>query len=140
MARKINLPRDESPPHMAMLKRSIRPVRNQNKEIYKIIYLKKSEGKQRVLDKYELESQAWFREMRQQEEDWLSVHIPIRDAVFKEHEETFELASASSKAALEELEKCDETTTKYYEMKDDFTERVAAMNRVHQEKFNKDVI
>ena len=54
-----------------MLKRSSRPHSNQIKEIYKIIYLKKSEGKQVVLDKIELESQAWFREMRQQEEDWL---------------------------------------------------------------------
>lgn len=47
--------------------------------------------------------------MRQQEEDWLEQHIPIRDAVFKEHEETFELASASSKAALDEMEKCNKT-------------------------------
>jgi hypothetical protein len=30
-------------------------------------------------------------------------------AVFKEHEETFELASASSKAALDEMEKCNKT-------------------------------
>jgi len=56
MARRVKLIREWSPPHMAMLKRSIRPVRNQIKEIYKIIYLKKSEGKQVILDQLELES------------------------------------------------------------------------------------
>lgn len=78
--------------------------------------------------------------MRLQEEEWLAQHIPIRDAVFKEHEETFTLASASSKAALEEIGKCDETRTQYSGMKDNFSSRVEQMNLAHQEKFDKDVI
>ena len=50
------------------------------------------------------------------------------------------LASASSKAALEEIEKCDETKTQYSGMKEDFSSRVEQMNLAHQEKFDKDVI
>jgi hypothetical protein len=48
------------------------PVHSQIKEIYKIIYLKNPEGKEIVLDEIELASQAWFREMRLQEEAWLA--------------------------------------------------------------------
>ena len=78
--------------------------------------------------------------MRQQEEDWLEQHIPIRDAVFKEHEETFELASASSKAALDEMEKCNKTKAQYAGMKDDFSSRVEQMDRHMQDKFDTDVV
>jgi hypothetical protein len=55
----------------------------------------------------------------------------MRDAVFKEHDKTFALASASSRAALEELEKCNQIKEKCREMTDTYNSQIDQMNKVH---------
>lgn len=106
MSRPSNL-QEQSPPHAAKVVKRTKPSFGRAKSIYKIIYLKKEEGKEVEYDEIELASQAWYRAMRLQEEAWLAQHIPVRDAVFEEHETTSARASQSSRAALEELENCD---------------------------------
>ena len=81
------------------LARSTRPGRRSIKEIQKYIYLRKAEGQQVELAALEAESLAWYREMRLQEEAWLAQHIPIRDAVFEDHETSSARAGSSSARA-----------------------------------------
>ena len=118
MATKVAYPTHEKQKHVSPLKRSIRPVRNEIKEIFKIIHLKKEEGKQ--LDEFDLETLAWFKERRLQDEAWKAQHIPVRDLVFSEHYRTSARAKSSSIQATAALHKCEWTQQQYREMNDDY--------------------
>ena len=81
------------------------------------------------LSQLELESMAWFREMRLKDEEWLAQHIPIRDAVFEEHEYTTEKAKSSSARAQRVWAECEWTQEQYRNMKSNYKVQMDFMNK-----------
>ena len=75
------------------------------KDIFKVINLRE----RKPCDIYERESMEWYRQMRLQDEQWRKRHEPMRDIVFKEHDESYHRAVTTSAKARVAQKRCSAT-------------------------------
>ena len=81
----------------------------------------------------------WYRQMRLQEEQWRTRHEPVRDLVFKEHDESYHKAVITSAKARVAQKRCSATQSQYSDMKNEFDEGMEQFSSFCQNKLQKEV-
>jgi len=98
-----------------------------------------SQRQEKELDIHERESMQWYRQMRIQEEQWRTKHFPVRDIVFKDHDQSYHRAVTSAAKARVCQRRCIDTQSQYSNMKNDYKEGLEQLTQVCQKKIEKEV-
>ena len=73
--------------------------------------------------------------MRKQEEEWSALHIPIRDTVFHDHEESSYRARTASARARLCNNNCEKLQHEYKGMRGGYKKEVARVNEICRQKY-----
>ena len=77
--------------------------------------------------------------MRLQDEQWRKRHEPVRDIVFKEHDESYHRAVTTSAKARVAQKRCSAIQSLYSDMKNEFDEEMEQYSSFCQNKLQKEV-